>query len=149
MPTWCVYNYFRPVVWFCVILRYLCSPHQGMHSKINATYSLIVPIFSGVYHDYTTIMFYLWLWRGVSDRCQHFVCMWQKLFMYVGGFLSRVVCFGIVSILCPVCIIQGFAFCLPEVTVQKCRTTATSSPFPYCWRKVVSSNVTLGIFGDV
>ena len=59
MPTWCVYNYFRPVVCFCVIHRYLCTPHQGVHTKIDATYSLIGPVFNGVYHDYTTIMCYL------------------------------------------------------------------------------------------
>jgi hypothetical protein len=93
---------------FCVIHRCLCSPHQRRHTQINATYSLIGPVFSGVYHAYTTIICNLWLRRGAFDRC-HFVCMWQKLCMYVVGDVSRVVCVGIVGTMCRVWITQGLA----------------------------------------
>jgi len=115
MPVWCVFNYFRPVVCFCVIHRCLCSHHQGVHTHthththINATYGLIVAVFSGVYHDYTTIMCNLWLRRGDSDRCQLFVCMWQKLRLHVVGVVSRIMCVGVVSTICPVWITQGLA----------------------------------------
>jgi hypothetical protein len=56
-----------------------------------------------------TIMCNLWLRRGASDRCQNCVWMWQKLWMYGVGVVTRVMCVGIMGTIYHVWITQGLA----------------------------------------
>jgi len=86
----------------------LLTPPGSAHTD-HATCSSIGSVFSGVYHNYTTIMCNLWVRRGASDRCQNCVWMWQKLVMYVVGVVTRVVCVGVMGTIWPVWITQGLA----------------------------------------